>query len=148
MKISGAANPLVRLTEENLGRSFWRQPEGDKSEQGEKEAWNNEYDHVEDRNAFNDDGKSEVWKRFHAARVLFNVLDRRTTEQFPLVTLHVTRYIDLKREQRLISNQKQHQDLYNARSDGVDTNVTLPSFVRRATSISQAQSAAFSLFCV
>ena len=57
---------------------------------------NDEDDHVEDGNALDDDVERQVGERFLAARVDEFVFLRRVAQQLPLVTLHITRYVDLK----------------------------------------------------
>jgi len=78
--------PNSTLTKKNFGRSLWRQPEWNESQQRQKNARNNKNDHVEDWNALHDDSEGQVWKRFFAARVSFDVLLGRTTKQLSLVT--------------------------------------------------------------
>jgi len=73
-----------------------RQPERDEGQKRQKNAGNDENDHVEDGNALHDDGECEVRERLLAARVSLDVLHRRTAQQLPFVTLHVTRRVDLK----------------------------------------------------
>jgi len=87
----------IRRTEKYFGRRFGRQPEGDESQKRQKNARDDQDDQVEDRNAFYDDRKGQVGERLLAARVEFDVLLRRASQQIPLVALHVTRSIDLKR---------------------------------------------------
>ena len=83
-----------QLTQHHLRRRLGWKPEDDESEEREENARQNEDVVVEDGDALEPDGERKIRIRFGAARVVFDVLDGRVTNQSPLVALHVVRCVD------------------------------------------------------
>jgi len=85
----------VTDTKHHLRWWLGRQPEDDKCEERQQNARQNEHVVVEGSDSLEWDDKCEVGVRLRTARVIFHVLMRRMTQDFPLIACRVIAYVNL-----------------------------------------------------